>query len=141
MLGDRIKKIREEKKLKLSALAEMAGISPGYLSDIEKGNKKNPTMDKLQCIADALQVPVSEFLSTEEKLDIAMGSLKNIHSIVKEASEKYAIDEKPISKINKIIKENKIETIAAHFEGEHFTDDDVEDIENFIKFILSKKKK
>lgn len=141
MLGERIRKIREGKNLKLSALAEMAGISPGYLSDIEKGNKKNPTMDKLQCIADALQVPVSEFLSTEEKLNITMDSLKNIHSIAKEASEKHAIDEKPINKINKLIKENKIETIAAHFEGEQFTDDDVEDIENFIKFILSKNKR
>ncbi|MBU3195697.1 helix-turn-helix domain-containing protein [Clostridium algidicarnis] len=37
--------------------------------------------------------------------------------------------------------ENQIETIAAHFEGEEFTEDDKEDIENFIKYVLSKKKK
>ncbi|MBU3205605.1 helix-turn-helix domain-containing protein [Clostridium algidicarnis] len=38
-------------------------------------------------------------------------------------------------------KQNQIETIAAHFEGEEFTEDDKEDIENFIKYVLSKKKK
>ncbi|ADL52169.1 helix-turn-helix domain-containing protein [Clostridium cellulovorans] len=34
-----------------------------------------------------------------------------------------------------------IHTIAAHFEGEDFTEADKEDIENFIKFVLSKKDK
>ena len=37
--------------------------------------------------------------------------------------------------------QNQIETIAAHFDGEEFTEDDKEDIENFIKYVLSKKKK
>ena len=36
---------------------------------------------------------------------------------------------------------NKLETIAAHFEGEEFTEDDKDDIENFIKYVLSKKNK
>lgn len=38
-------------------------------------------------------------------------------------------------------KKTGIDTIAAHFEGEEFTEDDKEDIENFIKYVLSKKKK
>lgn len=38
-------------------------------------------------------------------------------------------------------KTTQLETIAAHFEGEEFTEDDKEDIENFIKYVLSKKKK
>ena len=36
---------------------------------------------------------------------------------------------------------NKLETIAAHFEGDEFTEDDKDDIENFIKYVLSKKNK
>jgi len=36
---------------------------------------------------------------------------------------------------------SQLETIAAHFEGDEFTEDDKDDIENFIKYVLSKKKK
>lgn len=132
MLGYNIEKIRKEKKIKLSALADIVGISPGYLSDLEKGNKKNPSIEKLQAIADALKVPLSGLLSEEEKLNLSLNSLEKINSLAKEALEKP---------IEKITKENKIETLAAHFEGEEFTDEDVEDIEKFIKFILSKKQK
>lgn len=38
-------------------------------------------------------------------------------------------------------KENQLETLAAHFEGEEFTKEDLDDIENFIKFVKSKKNK
>jgi hypothetical protein len=41
-------------------------------------------------------------------------------------------------------KENKdghLRTIAAHFEGEEFTKEDIDDIENFIEYVKSKKKK
>lgn len=36
---------------------------------------------------------------------------------------------------------NQLETIAAHFDGNEFTEDDKDDIENFIKYVLSKKDK
>ncbi|WP_234123454.1 helix-turn-helix domain-containing protein [Clostridium hydrogenum] len=36
---------------------------------------------------------------------------------------------------------NTLNTIAAHFDGEEFSEADKEDIENFIRFVLSKKKK
>lgn len=38
-------------------------------------------------------------------------------------------------------KPNPLQTITAHFEGEEFTEDDKDDIENFIKYVLSKKSK
>ena len=43
--------------------------------------------------------------------------------------------------INEFKKLNQLETIAAHFEGDEFTEDDKVDIENFIKYVLSKKNK
>lgn len=65
MLGDNIKSIREEKKLGLNETARLAGISPSYLSDIEKGNKTNPSMEVLRRIADALDVSIEEFFKSE----------------------------------------------------------------------------
>ncbi|EPY2291008.1 helix-turn-helix domain-containing protein [Clostridium sporogenes] len=135
MLGDNIRRIRKSQKISINKLASMSGVSLGYLSDIENNNAKNPTMDKLQAIADALGIQVSDLLSDKEKLEIITDSAKKIHSIAKEATEKYGVKEVTEKQ------ENKIKTLAAHFEGEEFTDEDVEDIENFIKFIISKKNK
>ncbi|EPY2302367.1 transcriptional regulator [Clostridium sporogenes] len=137
MLGDNIRRIRKSQKISINKLASMSGVSLGYLSDIENNNAKNPTMDKLQAIADALGIKVSDLLSDKEKLDMTLDSVKKVYNMVKEATDEYGIEE-----VNQPEKqENKIKTLAAHFEGEEFTDEDVEDIENFIKFIISKKKK
>ncbi|MDF2855036.1 MAG: transcriptional regulator [Neobacillus sp.] len=60
MLGDRIRKLRKEKKLTLEALAG-EGLTKGMLSLIEN-NKANPSMESLTFIAERLSVDVSELL-------------------------------------------------------------------------------
>ena len=135
MLGDNIRRIRKSKKMSINKLSELSGVSLGYLSDIEN-NKGNPTMDKIDDIAIALGITSSELLTTEEKFEIAMDSTTYIHDLAREGLAKYNIDS-----INESVKENKIKTIAAHFDGEEFSDKDAEDIKNFINFILSKKQK
>lgn len=66
MLGDKIKLIRENKKMGLNETAELAGISGSYLSNIENGIKKNPSMKTLSKIASALKVSVDDFFRGEE---------------------------------------------------------------------------
>ncbi|MGK0468243.1 helix-turn-helix domain-containing protein [Clostridium sp.] len=51
------------------------------------------------------------------------------------------LDDFDDSKSNKKEAINQLETIAAHFDGDEFTEDDKDDIENFIKYVLSKKNK
>lgn len=51
----KIKNVRMEKKLTQTRLAELAGISQSYLSELES-NKKSPTLRQLCKIADALNV-------------------------------------------------------------------------------------
>lgn len=67
MLGDNIKNIREGKKLGINETARKAGISPSYLSDIEKGNKTNPSTEVLEKIATVLEVNVEDFFKIDEK--------------------------------------------------------------------------
>lgn len=66
LLGDKIKYIRENKKMGLNETAELAGISGSYLSNIENGIKKNPSMKTLSKIASALEVSVDDFFKGEE---------------------------------------------------------------------------
>lgn len=68
MLGDNIKTIRKSKKISINLLSSITGISLGYLSDLENNKASNPTMEKLQKIADALEVSVDEFMKPDEEL-------------------------------------------------------------------------
>ena len=54
MKTNHIRKLREEKGIKLWELAEQAGISIGYLCHLEKGTRKNPSFDVMNNISQAL---------------------------------------------------------------------------------------
>lgn len=51
-----LKRIRTERKLSQIELAEKAGISQGMISRMERGDA-NPTLDMIEAVADALNVP------------------------------------------------------------------------------------
>ena len=59
--GKFITKRRKEKGLSLRKMADLVGFSPAYWSDIEKGRRNPPNIDKLEEIAEILN------LSQEEK--------------------------------------------------------------------------
>lgn len=59
--GDRIKRLRNQKGLKLSELAERSGLSEGYISNVENGNKR-PTETVVVRIARALGLGIEEEL-------------------------------------------------------------------------------
>lgn len=70
MLGDNIRRIRKEHaKISINKLSKISGVSLGYLSDLEN-NKMNPTMEKLQQIATALNVTVDEFFKENDNSKI-----------------------------------------------------------------------
>lgn len=64
-MGNKIREIRLIKNISLNKLAKMTGISIGYLSDIENNKAQNPTMDKLNKIAEALEVSINDFLGDD----------------------------------------------------------------------------
>jgi len=81
LLGDNIKKIRESKKYSINFLARKCNMSVGYLSDLEKNKKDNPSKDMLQKIADALEVPISSFFDDDMIDDFTISDvLKNMLS-------------------------------------------------------------
>ena len=63
-VGRRISRLRRERGITLSGLAEIAGISKSTLFAIESG-ESNPTISTLWAIADALNVPFGELLPEE----------------------------------------------------------------------------
>ena len=67
-VGARVTVLREEKKFTKNALANLAGISPTYISDIEAG-RQCPTVEYLGYLCDALGITLRDFFSVDGKND------------------------------------------------------------------------
>jgi transcriptional regulator with XRE-family HTH domain len=57
-----VKKLREQEGLTQAGLAKRAGVTEAYISMIESGARKNPSLPTLKKLARALGVPVTELL-------------------------------------------------------------------------------
>jgi XRE family transcriptional regulator, master regulator for biofilm formation len=96
MIGDNIKKIREDNNLSLTELADKIGISRPYLSLIESNQRTNIKTELLNKISETLNVPLSMLLGEEPQEEIPIGYLH----IAREAQQngltpddvKFAID-------------------------------------------------
>lgn len=58
-LGVRVRELREALKLSQEAFAHKAGLDRTYVSGVERG-RRNPTLDVLYRLADALEVEVRD---------------------------------------------------------------------------------
>lgn len=55
-LGDRIRKLRDQRELTQGQLAQSSSVSQGYLSQLENGEVKNPSAAVLLRVAQAVNV-------------------------------------------------------------------------------------
>ena len=62
ILGERIRAIRKSKDLSQEQLAELAGLHPTYISDVERG-KVNASIYSCYAIVSALEIPFSDLVS------------------------------------------------------------------------------
>lgn len=84
--GDRIKEIREKRNMTQEALADKAGISKGFLSDVENNNKDIGSQRLLK-VADALGASVDYLLSGKSNVGISREPIV-IPTALSEAAEK-----------------------------------------------------
>jgi transcriptional regulator with XRE-family HTH domain len=57
-----IKTLRQEKGLSQKALAEQVSVTDAYITMLESGKRKNPSLDILKKLAKALGGPLTELL-------------------------------------------------------------------------------
>ncbi len=65
MYQNRMQQIRRTKGITLTELSVKTGISIGYLSHLENGTRKNPSIEMMDKIAKVLDKSVSEVFFTE----------------------------------------------------------------------------
>ena len=90
--GQRITYFRKQKNYSVNKLANLAGISQSYLRDIELGHK-NPTVELLSYICDALNLSLKEFfdddLPNQIKHDPLIGKIYKLNPKQKKALEQF----------------------------------------------------
>jgi transcriptional regulator with XRE-family HTH domain len=64
-VGNRLRQLREARRVSMRTLATMSGLSANALSMIERG-KTSPSVSTLYRIADALTIPVTDFFGPDE---------------------------------------------------------------------------
>ncbi len=99
-LGERIKKMRIEKKLSLRDLAAMVDLSASFLSQIEQG-KASPSIENLKKIANSLEVRVSYLLEDEEAPKDIVVVRKNERYLVESVDSRTSISLLSSSDIDK----------------------------------------
>ncbi|WP_316569232.1 helix-turn-helix domain-containing protein [Neobacillus sp. YIM B06451] len=94
MIGERIKKLREQKGFSLSELAELAHVSKSYLSGMERDLNKNPSIHLLLKVAKPLDVSIVFLLTglNQEELDLDNNDIKNLDPEWKKMIEKAIED-------------------------------------------------
>ena len=69
MVGNRIKQLRLKKRYSINELSEKSGVSKSYLSYIERGIQKNPSLQVLEKLASTLETDVEDLLDQRKNDD------------------------------------------------------------------------
>lgn len=129
-LKEKIKYYREKKNISKSKLAQEIGVSPSYITRLENGEKKSPSLDIKFKLANVLNIPISELSDNVEPDDF-----KEIKDMLLKEKTKFRVDNANnnfiLTRIDKL--QSKIsETVM-------YTDSDIETLLNEISFILKRK--
>jgi transcriptional regulator with XRE-family HTH domain len=109
-LGEKIKRLREERGMPLSKLARRSGVSRGYLHLIEKG-ESSPTEEKLAAIAAALGVLISDLVG-----ELKDDPFSDIPDSLKEFAKARNLPSSDVAMLNRISYRGKRPTTVAEWQ-------------------------
>lgn len=66
LIGETIKKLRQDKKMSISELAEKANVAKSYLSSIERDLQSNPSIQFIEKISNVLGVSVNDIINDKD---------------------------------------------------------------------------
>ena len=117
--GENLKVIREQKGLSQSELGERLGVRQQTVAQYEKAEEQ-PKMKTIRRLASALDVPMYRLVTNWQEF----------------SSDEFCED-----LISFSAPKNKPETtIAAHFDGDEYTEEELNEIRQFAEFIKSKRR-
>jgi transcriptional regulator with XRE-family HTH domain len=104
--GDKLRAVREKKKITLKEVAEKAGLSESLISQIER-NKVSPAIDTLLVISEILEIDL-EYLFSDLKKN------KKVNIVKADKRDKIVLDKVVYEQLSKTLEENTMHGIQAY---------------------------
>lgn len=136
-LGVRLKEILKNQGLTIKELSKLSGVSINTLYSITKRDNNMARYDIVKKIAKALDISVEEL--TGQAIDYNKAeNVKNarLHEVIQKPESESASDKR----LDLIKMVAEISTLAAHFDGDEYTEEELEQIKKFAEFIKSQRK-
>ncbi|MFS0905702.1 helix-turn-helix domain-containing protein [Priestia aryabhattai] len=87
-VGELLRLKRLEKRQTLGDIADLVGVSPNYISEIEKGTKSNPSDEIIVRIAEVFNLNEDDLFTAFNKVPLSARNEINAHpSLVKALSQ------------------------------------------------------
>lgn len=119
-LGEKIKKLRKEKKMTLEQLGEKVGVGKSTVRKWENGMISNMRRDKIAKLANALDTTPAWLMGWED--------------------DEVTSDIKKNDTLNEMADEIHITILKHELGNVKFTDDEIQKIVEYAKFLLSQRK-
>lgn len=132
-LGTKLKDILTERGITVKDFANQIGVPPTTLYSFIKRDSEDVKLELITKICNGLGIKVTDFLKTLDYIDGKPATVFDLTNF----------DENEITKISDKIKneiDNEPITIAAHFDGEEFTEEEMQKINEFANFVISQRK-
>lgn len=130
-LGKRLKSILEEKGITILELSQITGISKNTLYAITKRDNDTMKYENFKKIADALNMTPDEIVDYDVSKSLEENLSHGTYYVSKEGS---------VSPMPTEIGHSNLQTFAAHFDGDEYTDEELEEIKRFAEYIKSRRK-
>ena len=127
-LGTKLKDILTERNITVKDFAKQIGVPATTLYSFIKRDSEDVKLELITKICNGLGIKVTDFI---KKLDYIDGKPSTIFDL-------SSFNETEVAKITKEIN-NEPQTIAAHFDGNEFTEEELEEIKRFAKFVKSQR--
>lgn len=113
---ENLKQLLEEKNLTSAEFAKEINVRPSTIS-MWMTNKSLPRMELVDKIADFFDIDVVDLYIDRSKYNEHLANIRNAMGLPK-----------------------KPDTIAAHFDGTEYTEEELEEIKQFAEFVKSKRR-
>lgn len=127
-LGTKLKDILTERNITVKDFAKQIGVPATTLYSFIKRDSEDVKLELITKICNGLGIKVTDFLKTLDYIDGKPSTIFDLSSF----------NETEVAKITKEIN-NEPQTIAAHFDGNEFTEEELEEIKRFAKFVKSQR--
>ena len=127
-LGTKLKDILTERNITVKDFAKQIGVPATTLYSFIKRDSEDVKLELITKICNGLGIKVTDFLKTLDYIDGKPSTIFDLSSF----------NETEVAKITKEIN-NEPQTIAAHFDGNEFTEEELEETKRFAKFVKSQR--